>query len=208
MLIFFFTFYCSCCDFEQWPARTNDGLQQAKQNDWKTNSLNWKRIILASNTDTNKFHNIFDELIPHERKRVIKTFLNETAYKGKTIVNWKALMNRNNWCLDLVHAVLRYAILWAAVWILLICVYLLKDLKTLFIQFMQLVCRLHLNLEIMPVFEMIVMSEKNERSLVSRHSLTKSHLWCRSLQLQLNLITHPIRQLLFYSYLKKLFSVA
>ena len=55
-------------------------------------------------------------------------------------------------------------------------VYLLKDLKTLFIQFMHLVCRLHLNLAIMPVFEMIVMSEKNERSLVSRHSLTKSHL--------------------------------
>ena len=50
-------------------------------------TMNWKRIILASNTDTNKFHNIFDELIPHERKRVIKTFLNETAYKGKTIVN-------------------------------------------------------------------------------------------------------------------------
>lgn len=49
--------------------------------------MNWKRIILASNTDTNKFHSIFHELIPHERKRVITTFPNETAYKGKTIVN-------------------------------------------------------------------------------------------------------------------------
>lgn len=60
----------------------------------------------------------------------------------------------------------------------------------------------------MSVFEIKVMSAKNEKTQVNSYPLTWSDLWCRTLQLQLNLITHPLRLLLFFFCLKKLFSVA